>query len=516
MNGIDEYEYRGDGYMRQVNGAKWTLAALNYAERFDEKNIVDLERHNLTDETFVLLEGEATLLTAGVSGASRPGEPTRDASGTGAPVRVSRVPMTPLRYYNVRAGIWHNIVVKPGTRCLVAENANTSKDNTDYLEIATGRVFKKRPSFEEILPGTYLLKVPFGPVWTGIALVKYVSGASRPGAETADAGRVGYVLIDSSHLDPEPYLIPALAELGLRPGDIDWLLNTHVHGDHIGGHHALVTKYGLKTCTLDSAADALRDPVKVAVRVRTRFPKNSPAPQSYLKGVEPDKVLKEGELLEGRFMAIATPGHDDDCLTWIDTVTGTAFTGDSLQANGTPTQGVGFYRDLPAYRRTLAKLAALVPGASRPGIAAADARRVGYVSGASRPGIENIVCGHFYDGIGDVIKGRDEVSKALAYCESRVALYGERLKSYVTSLVSQGPGRDAPGTGGRPGRDAPGMLPTRLASALPESGRDAPGTDEAVLVPLALKLIGEVGCGMPESLFLALHTVSEHLKEIGQ
>ena len=462
MNGIDEYEYRGDGYMRQVNGAKWTLAALNYAERFDEKNIVDLERHNLTDETFVLLEGEATLLTAGVSGASRPGEPTRDASGTGAPVRVSRVPMTPLRYYNVRAGIWHNIVVKPGTRCLVAENANTSKDNTDYLEIATGRVFKKRPSFEEVLPGTYLLKVPFGPVWTGIVLVKYVSGASRPGAETADAGRVGYVLIDSSHLDPEPYLIPALAELGLKPGDIDWLLNTHVHGDHIGGHHALVTKYGLKTCTLDSAADALRDPVKVAVRVRTRFPKNSPAPQSYLKGVEPDKVLKEGELLEGRFMAIATPGHDDDCLTWIDTVTGTAFTGDSLQANGTPTQGVGFYRDLPAYRRTLAKLAALVPG-------------------ASRPGIENIVCGHFYDGIGDVIRGRDEVAKALAYCEERVALYGRKLQDFVSGV-----------------------------------GEGADATDEAVLVPLALKLIGEVGCGMPESLFLALHTVSEHLKEIGQ
>ena len=28
----------------------------------------------------------------------------------------------------------------------------------------------------------------------------------------------------------------------------------------------------------------------------------------------------------------------------------------------------------------------------------------------------------------------------------------------------------------------------------------------------ALKLIGEIGCGMPEQLFLALHTVSEHLK----
>ena len=37
---------------------------------------------------------------------------------------------------------------------------------------------------------------------------------------------------------------------------------------------------------------------------------------------------------------------------------------------------------------------------------------------------------------------------------------------------------------------------------------------EAEPVTLARKLIGEVGCGMPEALFLALHTVSEHLREI--
>ena len=31
---------------------------------------------------------------------------------------------------------------------------------------------------------------------------------------------------------------------------------------------------------------------------------------------------------------------------------------------------------------------------------------------------------------------------------------------------------------------------------------------------IAVKLINEVGCGMPENLFLALYTVTEHLKEI--
>ena len=409
MKGLDILEHCGTEYRRLVNNAKWTLASLNWAPRFGESNVCELERHNLTDETFVLLHGKAVLLV---------GE------------NADRVEMEPLKYYNVRAGIWHHIVVSEDARVLVAENANTSKDNTEYLSLATGNVFRKYPEFEEVLPDTFLLKVPFGPVWTGIVLVK---GEKN-------------ILIDSSHLEPESYLIPALDKLGMKLSDIDWLLNTHVHGDHIGGHHSLVTKYGLKTATLDTSADALRDPVKVAVRVRTRFPKNSPAPQSYLKGVEPDAVLKEGELLEGRFYALATPGHDDDCLTWVDTRTGTAFTGDSIQANGTPTQGVGFYRDKNAYLESLRKLSAAK--------------------------LENIVCGHDYDGIGVVIRGKEEVSAALEFCIGRVELYDSRIREYVASGMSV---------------------------------EDEP-------VAMALKLIGEVGCGMPDQLFLALHTVSEHLK----
>ena len=289
----------------------------------------------------------------------------------------------------------------------------------------------KQPSFEEILPGTYLLKVPFGPVWTGIILVR---------------GEKNF-LIDSSHLEPEQYLLPALDELGLKPSDIDWLLCTHVHGDHIGGHHALHEKYGVKVATLASAADALRDPVKVAIRVRTRFPENSPPPQSYLKGVEPDRLLAEGELLEGRLRAVSTPGHDDDCLVWIDTQTGTAFTGDSLQANGTICQGVAFYRDLAAYRATLEKLA--------------------------EENIQNFVCGHDYDGIGSIVVGKESVAAALRSCAERVKLYGERIAAYLKDGVPV----------------------------------------EKEPVSLARRLIEDVGCGMPEKLFLALHTVSEHLKE---
>ncbi len=411
MNELDVFDHISEGFARIVSGAKWSVAELCHAPRFDERNIAELERHNVTDETFVLLNGSATLLV---------GEKAR------------RVKMDPLRIYNVRAGAWHNICVSSDARVLVVENADTSKDNTEYLDLETGRVFAKHPSFEEVLPDTFLLKVPFGPVWTGVVLVR---------------GERNF-LIDSSHLPPERFLIPALDEMGMKPSDIDWLLCTHVHGDHIGGHHLLHEKYGVKVATPASAADALRDPSKVAIRVRTRFPENSPPPQSNLKGVEPDLLLAEGELLEGRFRAVSAPGHDDDCLVWIDTKTGTAFSGDSLQANGTVCQGVAFYRSLPAYRNTLERLRC--------------------------ENIENIVCGHDYDGIGSVVRGKANVTAALRYSEERVRLYAERIAAYVKEGVPV----------------------------------------EVEPVSMAKRLICDVGCGMPEKLFLAMHTVSEHLREI--
>ena len=112
--GIDIVEHVGEGYARVVNGSKWTVAEINHADRFDERKMSYLERHNLTDETFVLLAGEATLLI---------GE------------SAERVSLEPLKCYNVKAGVWHNIIVPPGTRVLVVENSDTCRENTDYLDL---------------------------------------------------------------------------------------------------------------------------------------------------------------------------------------------------------------------------------------------------------------------------------------------------------------------------------------------------------------------------------------------
>jgi ureidoglycolate hydrolase len=108
-------EHTGEGYARVVDGPKWTVAELNYAEKFDPAKISYLERHTETDETFVLLAGEATLLI---------GE------------NAQRFPLEMLKCYNMKKGVWHNIIVSPGTRVLVVENSDTSRSNTEYFEFA--------------------------------------------------------------------------------------------------------------------------------------------------------------------------------------------------------------------------------------------------------------------------------------------------------------------------------------------------------------------------------------------
>ena len=197
--------------------------------------------------------------------------------------------------------------------------------------------------FREVQDGIFLLKSPFPPVWSGVTLVRGEELCLIDSGASAD-------VVDG-------VIRPALAELGLGLGDIDWLVSTHCHGDHIGGH-ARIKELApqIRTACIEQAAPALRDPAANAVRIRTKYPRFSPPPQCYLRGVEPDRVLRDGEALGDRLTVLHTPGHDGDCVCWYDRKTKTAVTGDSLQANGTVTQGIAFYQDLDAYLGSVAKL----------------------------------------------------------------------------------------------------------------------------------------------------------------
>lgn len=114
-------EHKESNYKALIFYDKWRVAILNTHERFRRENMYQMERHVETDETFVLLKGAAALYI---------GDGGSDDCG-----RISMVKMEPLKLYNVRKGVWHNIVTADDTSVLVVENADTTPDNSPKIRI---------------------------------------------------------------------------------------------------------------------------------------------------------------------------------------------------------------------------------------------------------------------------------------------------------------------------------------------------------------------------------------------
>ncbi|MBQ2715121.1 MAG: cupin [Clostridia bacterium] len=103
---IEKYSFDGEDFLSVLQFESWKIGILRYSERFS--SFSRLERHNLTDEAFILLEGSATLYTD-----------------------TESVEMQKCVVYNIKKGVWHHIVVDENTTVMVVENSSTSSENTD-------------------------------------------------------------------------------------------------------------------------------------------------------------------------------------------------------------------------------------------------------------------------------------------------------------------------------------------------------------------------------------------------
>ena len=124
---VDITAHDGPNYKPLVYFESWRVAILNDdPEVFRKEKTTCLERHNETDEVFVLLEGECTLYLA---------DGEKDALGP-----IEAVPMELKKIYNVKKGAWHNLISKPGMSLLIVENADTGSANTDYSSVTTDQL----------------------------------------------------------------------------------------------------------------------------------------------------------------------------------------------------------------------------------------------------------------------------------------------------------------------------------------------------------------------------------------
>lgn len=121
-------DYREPGYRALVYHEGWRVALLNDdPARFRPETLGYLERHNLTDEVFVLLSGECTLLIG-------------DGDTAGSHGDITRVTMEKGKLYNVKRGVWHNLLGSPGMTLLIVENADTSRQNSDYSGVSVDEI----------------------------------------------------------------------------------------------------------------------------------------------------------------------------------------------------------------------------------------------------------------------------------------------------------------------------------------------------------------------------------------
>jgi mannose-6-phosphate isomerase-like protein (cupin superfamily) len=58
---LEVRQHNEPGYLPMVDFEGWRVAVLNFAENLRMENITSMQRHNETDEVFVLLKGRAIL-----------------------------------------------------------------------------------------------------------------------------------------------------------------------------------------------------------------------------------------------------------------------------------------------------------------------------------------------------------------------------------------------------------------------------------------------------------------------
>ena len=110
MNIIETYTHTKEGYNPYLIGDKWQIAQLNYSIDEALESKVRLDIHHLTDEAFMLMEGDAVLIAAHIKNDEI--EYKMDFMQQGI-------------LYNIPKNVWHNIVLKSAAKVLIIEDANT-------------------------------------------------------------------------------------------------------------------------------------------------------------------------------------------------------------------------------------------------------------------------------------------------------------------------------------------------------------------------------------------------------
>jgi hypothetical protein len=118
---VEVLSWQGQGFRPLVEFESWIVALMNWEQRFDLTGIGDIERHNETDEVFVLSHGKSVLFVV-----------VED--------RLRAYDMEPGVIYNVTKGTWHSVIGNKDTTWLIVESSTTSRKNTDHRHLSEDEI----------------------------------------------------------------------------------------------------------------------------------------------------------------------------------------------------------------------------------------------------------------------------------------------------------------------------------------------------------------------------------------
>ena len=113
-------EYVDPGYQPVIDFDAWRVAILNYLDEIQPEKISFMERHNETDEVFVMLKGKGILFLG---------------EGEMGIEKIHPQVMEFGKLYNVKRSVWHTVVLSLDGSVLIVENRNTRKENSDYFPL---------------------------------------------------------------------------------------------------------------------------------------------------------------------------------------------------------------------------------------------------------------------------------------------------------------------------------------------------------------------------------------------
>jgi len=187
-------------------------------------------------------------------------------------------------------------------------------------------------------------------------------------------------LVDTATNAAVPRVIEALAERGVAPEAVDWIVLTHIHLDHAGGASALMRRMpNAKLCVHPRGARHMVDPSRlVASTIEVYGEAHAREVYGEILPIDAARVIEVGQdsriALAGRTFAFHdTPGHARHHVCMHDEASGHVFTGDTFglcfreldfhgRRYGVPSSSPTQF-DPEALHRSIDRILALEPGA---------------------------------------------------------------------------------------------------------------------------------------------------------